>query len=289
MIEVRTSGSTGTPLLIYADRDAMECRTGKEYFFECLAGRSPIEVFGQFSDLRYMQHPLLESTGIFPGIHLSPFVSDEENISIMRRHKVRTVRCFPSGMTTMAKLNLENPIQLKSVISTGEMLDKDNRRLIEESFSCSLLESYGLMEFRTVAFQCPEEKKFHVDESSFIVEIADANGKAKRSGSGEIIVTSLHSTPMSFIRYATGDTGRWGKECSCGRSSKVIDSIDGRKKDIFTLPSGRLRPFGARYSALNRITVRTFQVIQERPDLFVFRYVPLGKELPSRNKEEIEP
>ncbi len=286
--EIRTSGSTGTPLSIYVDKDAQEYRTAKEYFVECLSGRSPFEMFAQFSSIPDQPHPFLTHTGLFRRMTLSPFVPDEENLSAIRRHRVRMIRAFPSGMTTMAKLNSENPVRLKSVLSTGEMLDNGNRRLIEDSFSCDVLESYGMMEFRTVAFQCPEEKRFHVDETSFLVEIADANGKPKRSGRGEIVVTSLHSTPMPFIRYATGDTGSWGKECPCGRSTRVIRSIEGRKTDVFTLPSGRLRPFGVLYSVLNRVMVRAFQVIQEQPDLFVFRYVPLGNELADADKGDIE-
>ncbi len=286
--EIRTSGSTGTPLSIFIDRDTEEYRVAKEYFVESVCGRTPFEVFAQFSSAPDPVHPLLAKSGLFRRIALSPFVPDEENLSAMRRHDVRMLRGFPSGLRTMAALNIEKPLKLKSIISTGETLDKGNRKLIEESFSCPVLDDYGMMEFRTIAFQCPEERALHVDESSFIVEITGKGGKAKKSGRGEIVITSLHNSPMPFIRYRTGDMGCWGKECSCGRSTKVIGSLEGRITDVFTLPSGRIRPFGVLYAALNQARVRAFQLVQERPDLFVFRYVPLGKGLADEDRRLLE-
>jgi phenylacetate-CoA ligase len=286
--EIRTSGSTGTPLSIYIDSDAEDYRVAKEYFVECVCGRSPFEMFALFSSTPDPVHPALAQSGLFPRISLSPFVPDEENLAAIRRNKVRMLRAFPSGLRTMAGLNGRNPLGLKSILSTGEMLDEGNRRLIEDSFSCPVLDCYGMMEYRTIAYQCPEERRFHVDESSFIVEIAGADGKPKKAGRGEIVVTSLHSSPMPFIRYSTGDIGSWGKECSCGRSTRVIGSLEGRKTDVFVLPSGRIRPFGVLYAALNQARVKAFQIVQEKPDLFVFRYVPLGKELPAVGRKEIE-
>ncbi|MFH0884973.1 MAG: hypothetical protein V1861_04645 [Candidatus Micrarchaeota archaeon] len=288
LYEVRTSGSTGTPLTILIDRDTNDYRVAKEYFIECLHGRSPFELFAHFTAIPDETHVLLTRSGLFRKLPLSPFVEDEKNLAALRESGARMLRSFPSALTTMARLNLDNPVKLKAIISTGEMLEAQSRKLIEDSFSCPVLDIYGLMEFRTVAYQCSEEKRFHVDCSSFILEIVDKHGIPKKNGRGEIVVTSLHSTPMPFLRYATGDIGRWGKECSCGRGSPVIESIEGRKTDVFILPSGRPRPFGALYMALNRIMVKSFQVIQERRDLFVFKYVPLGKDLPASDKQAIE-
>ncbi|MDA7951864.1 MAG: hypothetical protein MPJ24_10300 [Pirellulaceae bacterium] len=42
-----------------------------------------------------------------------------------------------------------------------------------------------------------------------------------------------------FIRYRTGDIVEFtNQKCSCGRTSRVIDSIDGRQEDFVELPNG---------------------------------------------------
>jgi phenylacetate-CoA ligase len=286
--EIRTSGSTGTPLSIFFDQNTEDRRIAKEYFVECVMGRSPFEEFAHITTIPYIPHRLLSLTGIFKKTTLSPYVEEEKNLAVLRRSRVRTLRAFPSTLSILAKINQNDPIALKSIISTGEVLTDENRKTIEDSFSCPVLESYGTMEFRTIAFQCPERKKFHVDCSSLIVEITDEKGKPKKSGQGEVVVTSFHNTPMTFIRYPTGDLARWGKECPCGRGSPVLESIEGRKTNVFMLPSGKVRPFGALYIALNQINVLSFQVIQERTDLFVFRYVPLQDDLSNTTNEEIK-
>jgi phenylacetate-CoA ligase len=121
-----------------------------------------------------------------------------------------------------------------------------------------------------------------------MVEIIGKGGKPEKNGLGEVVVTSFHNTPMPFIRYSTGDLAKWGSECSCGRGSPVIESLEGRKTDVFRLPSGKVRPFGALYIALNQIRVLSFQVVQERADLFVFRYVPLQGDLTPAAKDDIK-
>ena len=112
-------------------------------------------------------------------------------------------------MDEMAIYNQEssNPMKLKSVFSTSEMLSQVRRKYIEDSFSCTLFNQYRNAEFGPVAWECPEEHNMHVNSGSCILEIVDEKGNPKNSGVGNIVLTSLCNHAMPFIRYKIGDQG----------------------------------------------------------------------------------
>ena len=176
----------------------------------------------------------------------------------------------------IARANMENPVKLKSVICGAEMLTKDYRKTIEESFSCHAYNMYGCWEFGPLAWECPEHS-LHVNTNSVIMEIVDSNGRPKKSGVGEVVLTSLRNTSMPLIRYNIGDLASWGNECSCGRSLPVLKSIEGRCDDMLTLPSGRkITPMTILVEYRGEIYkgISEYQIIQERPDLFVVKVIP---------------
>jgi phenylacetate-coenzyme A ligase PaaK-like adenylate-forming protein len=55
--------------------------------------------------------------------------------------------------------------------------------------------------------------------------------------------------------------------------------MGGRNDDVIILPSGRMRPGIAFYPVMPLTEIYSYQIIQERPDLLVFRYVPVEKDI----------
>jgi len=49
---------------------------------------------------------------------------------------------------------------------------------------------------------------------------------------GEIVVSGLENKAMPLIRYCTGDIGKLGEKCSCGRNTKTLE-VFGRKDQVF--------------------------------------------------------
>jgi len=288
LVMTRTSGSTGTPTHIYMSKESENYRYGLRYATDVAFGRSPFELFARLHSINYEKNPLLRRSGLFPMIFLPVFAPEEENYAALRAHRPRVMRGYPSSMLMLARLNSasDNQITFKSLISNAEILSEKSRKAIEESFSCPVYNHYGTVEASSIARDCPDEKNLHVDSFSCIVEIVGNNGKPKKSGEGEIAITPLWNPVMPLFRFRTGDRGSWG-ECSCGRSTPVLKSMSGRLNDLIVMPSGRLRPSMSFDPLADLSPLYAYQLVQEEPDLFVFRYVPLKGDISYYLKKEI--
>jgi len=278
---MRTSGSTGMPTRVYQDRESQLYRHGVRYATDMSYGRSPAALYAHIYFSDFERNALLARTGLFPKLFLSVFDSEEKNIKMLRERRPNVVRSYPSVMSIIAKMNevSDNPMKFKSVVCDSEVLTDEARKAMEESFSCPVYDHYGSMEASSVARECTDERSMHVESHSCIVEIVDGKGKPKKSGEGELVVTPLFNKAMPLLRYRIGDRASWGKECSCGRSTPVLKKMGGRNDDVIVLPSGRMRPGIAFYPVMSLTEIYSYQIIQERPDLLVFRYVPVEKDI----------
>ncbi|MBU0528030.1 AMP-binding protein [Candidatus Micrarchaeota archaeon] len=286
---VSTSGSTGIPLQITLDQDAVNHRTAALGFIQTEFGRTPLDSMAELSVVPCSTLPFLHKLGLFRKLDLLVFDDEEVNYEKLSKYKPDILGWYPSPISILSKLNDSSgkPLKLKSVYTGAEMLSPECKRSIENSFSCPVYQQYGAVEFGTIAFECPEEHNFHICPTCEL-EILDKNDKPKKSGEGEIAITSLVNHAMPFIRYKIGDLGSHGKPCSCGRGLPVLKSLGGRSNDIITLPSGKSRSavsFDIFYGIAGLLK---YQVIQEREDLFVFRYVSSDKDLPASSKEIVK-
>lgn len=291
----KTSGSTGIPMEIYVDKEAFWHRIATNYHSEMTFGRSPVELFAHITVMNRAipVHQLLKKMKIFPVLHLPITNGEEKNLAILQKSKVKMLRSYPSALNILAKLNQEKdkPLKVKSILSGGEYLSENSRKSIEESFSCPVFNRYGAIEFPSLAKDCTEEKKLHITDGSYLVEIVDKKGKPRKSGTGEIVVTHLFNKSMPFIRYSTGDLGCWGKKCSCGRHSPVIRSLEGRESELIILPSGKLiSAFSLSLLPLESAFagVLKYQIIQEKEEILIFSYVPMGNGMNEKTKKEIK-
>jgi len=291
----KTSGSTGTPMSIYVDREMFWHRVASNYQAEISFGRSPVELFAHITAMNRAMavHPILKKLKLFPVMHLPIINGEEENLSALQKNNAKMIRSYPSALNILAKLNSikKTPLKVKSILSGGEHLSEKSRKYIEESFSCPVFNRYGAIECPSLAKDCTEEKNLHITEGSYLVEIVDKKGKPVKSGTGEIVITHFFNKSMPFVRYSTGDLGCWGKECSCGRNSRVLKSLEGRESEMIVLPSGKTIPaFSLALLPLESVFagVLNYQIVQEKEDLLVVRYVAMLGGITEKTKEEIK-
>jgi phenylacetate-CoA ligase len=285
----RTSGSSGRPIKVYTDQHALDYRIALKYFVELEFGLPMFELFAEVSLAPYKPHALLSTLGIFPKMVLPVSNGEERNFRKICSSKATRMGWYPSVMSIFAQLNDNR--KFKSVFCGGEMLTKDCRKLISDSFSCPVFNQYASMEFSSIAWECPEEHNLHVNASSCIVEILDSKGKPKKSGSGELALTSLHNHAMPLLRYKLGDRASWGSPCSCGRGLPSLSSLSGRNDDFIILPSGRkISSFSLNvlYLETNIKGIWHYQLVQEETDRFVVRIVPTKDGFGSTAKAEME-
>jgi phenylacetate-CoA ligase len=293
LIKLKTAGSTGDPAIIYSSEEAMNLRFATSLLARSEFGMAPTDRFADLCrvDRSSRARPtLLNRMGLFRRAFIDIFAGEGEQLREMRAFRADIAGWYPSALSLLAKANLSSgrALRLKSVFCGSETLTASCRRLIGESFSCEVFQQYGTTEFGTMAFECPEEHSLHVNTQSCKIEIVGRNGRPKKGGPGQVVVTGLDNLAMPLVRYSLDDLAGWGGECPCGRGFPTLRSVQGRTVDYITLPSGRRRPSLSMEYIDDLLFLRFYQIVQEREDLLVFRYMTFGGDLDEAQKKLVE-
>lgn len=147
------------------------------------------------------------------------------------------------------------------VIATGaeNMLDFQ-RRDIAAFTGATLTDQYGCSEACGNASHCPN-LVYHED---FEFGIIEGEERAPGDPAKSILCTGFASQVFPFIRYEVGDAAVWRSEsdpCPCGRRSRVLSRIEGRKDDCVLTPEGtRIMRFD--YIFKDIVNVKEAQIVQ---------------------------
>ena len=179
------------------------------------------------------------------------------------------------------KNKLDKIPELKYIELTGEMLFDNVRKEIEEAFGCKVVNQYGCYEANSIAYECPCGK-LHCMEDNIYVEIVNELGKEKKDGEeGNIVITTLNSHMMPFIRYKVGDKGKivHNPRCSCGNKSPILELTSGRISDYAILKDGSRINSYVFVRAINMVNmvyknvIKQFQIIQKDYDYFLINLI----------------
>lgn len=189
-----------------------------------------------------------------------------------------------SGMTSAiahwvdAAADSRSTLRPRFIATGGELLTEPLRARIA-ALGVPVHDLYGCNELNLVAWECPSGNgHYHVCDDAHHVEVLDAKGGEAAVGDwGEVVVTSLFSFAMPFIRYRLGDLARRGPDrCPCGAAYSTLLAIGGRTIDRFPMADGRwLHP----WEVINAVRphfpwIRHYQLVQRTRDTLVFRIVP---------------
>ena len=288
LVKGSTSGSSGIQVPLFTS--AAESAYGVA--FECHhmteVGVRPFDIQARIT--HYKSAPnLLQKLGFFRSEYLSVQDSEAELLKRLKTLRPDVLCAYPSILSTLSRINGlgEARLALRHIFSGGEVLQQQARESISRSFSCRLFDRYGSMETSWIAWEC-EKGSMHLQSDFAIAEIVDSRGDPAKPGEiGEIVVTPLWGRAMPLIRYRLGDRVAFGGKCRCGRGLPVLRSIEGRSDDFIVLPSGRLRSARS-INLMDDITgMLNYQIMQERPDLFVFRFVPDDRGLTQEMRDEV--
>ena len=133
-----------------------------------------------------------------------------------------------------------NTLNLKAVICTAEKMYPHHKKLLDEIFSCPIVDEYGSSEIGIIAFQC-RERNTHMMNDHLCIELLDEKNKRVKPGEqGRIVITELSSYAMPMIRYDIGDIGRPSeKKCTCGINLPLMEMVEGRKIDLIKTTEGK--------------------------------------------------
>jgi phenylacetate-CoA ligase len=169
------------------------------------------------------------------------------------------------------------PHRPHAIITSAEVLEEDERRLLEDVFGCPVFNRYGCREVSVVASECPAHSGLHIMAEGLYVEIETPRGPAAAGEMGAILVTDLLNYAMPLVRYRIGDLGAWAVgECPCGRGLPRLERVAGRVTDFLVGCDGRLVSgvYLATYVVAQRPSLGQVQIDQRRAGAVTYRIKP---------------
>lgn len=294
MILEQTSGSTGTPLELWWNRDMVrawyalfEARlrvwndvdrhtrwaiVGGQVVASVKSRRPPFWVWNQGLNQLYMS-----------AFHLAPDLVPAY-LDALRRYRIRYVLGYTSALYELAQGLLaekRDDLNMTVVLANAEPVFDYQRRTIEAAFRCPLRETYGMSEAVAAASECSAGRLHLWPEVGWLEVLSDEAGA--EDGTGELVTTGLLNLDMPLIRYRVGDRGRLaarGETCACGRTLPMFASLEGRVSDVLYMADGRV--VGRLDPALkSHLPILGAQIIQETLDRILVKYVPAADYTPA--------
>lgn len=292
LIKNTSSGSTGQPIVFYEDgeknRDcaAEYCRAIRWFGSdigsrEAKFSRLTSEVCR--ADKKNLVRKMFLNQLILPGMSLSEDVF-EDSYKKLDSFRPRILFGITSAIYMFTRYILEKQksfenINLHLIVAWAAPLYSYQRELMENTYSCPVLNLYGTREVGHIAAECPQ-KGLHINQENLLVEVVNLNsGDPCRIGEqGNILVTTLNKYCMPFIRYNIGDVGILDEGfCSCGRGLGMLKNIVGRTGEILTTQDGRmLSPnFWCRMMMSDNVAgyIKQFKVIQKTESYIIIQIV----------------
>lgn len=177
---------------------------------------------------------------LFSAYHLSAR-NTESYVDEIRTRGIEWLHGYPSMISMLAgfmKAGEIQPLENVKIITFGaESVSERQKAIVREMFPMAhLSEHYGLAEGVANISQC-ELGKLHVDEDFSFVEFVEVDGTQDVY---ELVGTNWSNEAFPLFRYRTGDLVQIDDtRCYCGRDTRVVCEIDGRREDVIQLTDGR--------------------------------------------------
>ena len=240
-----TTGSTGTPLKLFLDKDCHINKYAATLRAFHWAGYTPgkrafllIETEGLNKDFGYrlISNSLFFNTSSVNRYNVHKFYRS------LKRFKpdyfIGYGRAFLNLYKHLTDLKLKIPSP-KSMVHYGENLQENDRIKLEEVYRTKIYNFYSHREDTVMAAE-PERGKKYLMEDFFYPEIIDNANQVIEEGTGELIGTGFYNYTMPLIRYKTTDilTIKKFSETNDHKFTQV-EKIVGRVNDKVVTPSGR--------------------------------------------------
>lgn len=147
---------------------------------------------------------------------------------------------YKIGQHAIEKNEMPGTTRIKKLIAIGEPTKDEGLNLLpiarelEKMWDASIYSTYASSEIATTFCECSARRGGHLRPELNITEILGSEGQPVKDGEkGEVVVTPLGVKGMPLIRFKTGDISYLiNEKCSCGRTTKRIAPIIGRKNQM---------------------------------------------------------
>jgi phenylacetate-CoA ligase len=210
-----------------------------------------------------------------------------EVVAALNTFQPEVVITYPSFIRRLAEEQQAGRLRISphKFCSTAETLTQDVRDLARETWNATVMNAYGATEVHLMGVECPWTTGAHVPEDLVVLEVVDEHNRPVPPGAlgYKILVTNLFNRAFPMIRYEFSDMLRVAEgPCPCGRQHLRLQSIDGRREDLLTLPArdgGRIDVHAIHLHALlvQVPSIRQFEVTPRADALLVRVALKHGK------------
>lgn len=282
-----TSGTTGSPLSLWYDRDTCVMTSAVDRRQKVWGGMTDADWIGVFLGRtvvppRESRPPFWRVNRVHHQVWFSSFHLRDDTLDLylaeIRRRGLRFLEGYPSTLFVVARhvLRRGETLPMRSVFTSSETLHAVQRETIREAFGCEIFDFYGHAERTIFAAECEAHAGKHLAEEFGVTEVVDEEGRPVPDGEvGYLVGTSLHNRAMPMIRYRTGDLSALVREpCACGRTLLRIRDVATKAEDIVVTPDGRMvSPSVLTHPFKPFDQVLRSQLVQERPDHLLVKVV----------------
>ena len=279
LYKATTSGSTGTPFVSYQNKEKKNRNTADTIYFSGLAGYNLGESLFYlkiWSDNNRKSKNIQFLQNIYPidVIQLSDS-KIKQFINNLNSNKRKThINGYSSALEEVCKyfdrnydLSNNSTLKVGSILAQSEALTDETKEKLNRYFNCLPCSRYSNLEQGIIAQQTLDENKlFKINRASYKLEIFNLNddNPANQGELGRIIITDLFNYAMPFIRYDTGDIGKFVLNDDGTVNYSYLEEIQGRKLDLLLDTKGNIVSSYIMYKNMFKYTeIDQYQLIQE--------------------------
>ncbi len=301
LLRERTGGTTGTPLNLWASREALvewyalaEARWRRWYGISqrdrwANVGVRPVAPYQAVRPPFWVWNAGMRQLYL-SSLHLKPEFLPHY-VQALKAYRIQYLYGYPSAYFWLAHyLNDQGEtLPMQVVVASSENLFDFQRAAIEQAFACPVRETYGQSEKITAAGECeagglhlwPEVGYTEFQPVEAYEPWPDLTPPAGRAAQTEalyarLICTTLINPAMPLIRYDILDLVEQPAHpapCACARTLPILGRVLGRYEDTVLTRDGRRVGHLVGYLSAGA-PVKEIQIIQEALEAVTVKVVP---------------
>lgn len=240
----KTGGTTGEPMAYLTDENVWGYLTASKIYSWRLSGYHYGDSFAALGSASLFHQKPSFKRRIYDWIRQekpmnSMNMSDDLCLAYlerMRRESIHYIYGYASSVFLLARFARDHQLDvsfIKGVFTTSENLTETYREVIESTFRCQVMDSYGAKDAGITAFEVKRGK--YPVSYDVITELADCFGE----GEGTLLSTCFLNNAFPLMRYDFGD-----RACidfvDSDFNCPVITKIYGRESDVIRLDNGNI-------------------------------------------------
>lgn len=251
--EVSTSGSTGTPLVVFQDINKKHRNTADTLYFSEKAGYKIghklfyIRAWGKILNKSFLTS-FLQNVKTINVKNLGDESTKQLINDITKGNSTKAFIGYTSSFKEICKyLDAVNSAPLKanisSMIANAEPLGEPTKKAVKKYFGFDILSRYSNMENGILSQQIKNGGNYyHINWASYYIEILDLEKDIPVSYGtlGRVVVTDLFNFNMPLIRYDTGDLAIIDIDKNTFNGAPSFFKVEGRRMDTIYDTKGKI-------------------------------------------------